>query len=496
MLKLIAGTIRPTSGTVEVHGRVFALLELGAGFHPDLTGQENIFLNGSFIGLSQLEMTRHFNSIVGFSELEKFIDTPLRHYSSGMQMRLGFAIAAHVNPDILIIDEVLAVGDASFRQKCFATLADFKRQGKTIIFVSHDAVAVRRFCDEVLWLEAGRVRETGDPEIVTRAYLTASQENRNTVDQSGTVQKGDGLAGEVNAVPPISLNSVQCLDPSGTPKVHFDPGQPVSVCLSYEARTACDDVTFAVGLHRPDGTTLHTTTTRQGGGFRVPAGAGEVLCDLGVLPLGPGEYMISAGVWLGMDWRGAGERRFGAVRFSLEPRHAPGTTLLELSPQWIRLPETTDLVAGSSHRRGTGCQPVCWLPPPSHLVMGKDDEMFLGQGWYPTEDWPPAVRWMGLSASVFLTQDDLAQSVGITVVRPHHGPRPATGRVLVDNRIVGTFMLASPGLENFTYSIAAVPRPCPVEVRIEVDEPLIPADLGLSDDTRHLGIAVSEVWFE
>ena len=521
ILKLIAGTLRPTSGTVQTNGRVFALLELGAGFHPDLTGRENIFLNGSFLGLSRREMARHYDSILRFAELETFIDTPLKHYSSGMQMRLGFAIAAHVDPDIVVIDEVLAVGDASFRQKCFATLSDFKREGKTIIFVSHDAVAVRRFCDAALWIEAGRVREIGDPERVTRAYLAEAQAGRRRNSGIGTDR--DDTAKEADAAPPISLRGVETIDPAAQPTTHFFPGVPVTVRLSYRANVDCEDVTFAVGLHRPDGSVLHTVTTRAqslplartGGGLAVPAGEGEVLCNLGVLPLGPGEYAVSAGAWLGPDWRGAGERRFRAARFAVEPRHAPGTTLLALAPRWLCLPDepAAGHTRGDSRLRGnddgsegsadggrdgalTDDIPVCWQPPPSRVVMGEGEELFLGHGWYPTEDWPPPVRWMGLSASLFLTQDDLARSVGIAIVRPHHGPRPATGRVLVDDRVAGTFMLASPGLERFSYPVPAVPAPRPVEVKIEVDEPLVPADLGLSDDTRALGVAVQEVWFE
>ncbi len=489
ILKLIAGTLRPTSGTVQTNGRVFALLELGAGFHPDLTGRENIFLNGSFLGLSRREMARHYDSILRFAELETFIDTPLKHYSSGMQMRLGFAIAAHVDPDIVVIDEVLAVGDASFRQKCFATLSDFKREGKTIIFVSHDAVAVRRFCDEALWIEAGRVREIGDPERVTRAYLAEAQAGRRN---SGISTDRDHTVTEADAAPPISLRLVETIDPSGKPTTHFFPGVPVTVRLSYRARVDCEDVTFAVGLHRPDGSALHTVTTRAQGGLTVPAGEGEVLCNLGVLPLGPGEYSVSGGVWLGADWRGTGERRFRATRFALEPRHAPGTTLLALAPRWLRLPDAPQ----ENKPPAVDDIPVCWQPPPARVVMGEGEEPFLGHGWYPTEDWPPPVRWMGMSASVFLTQDDLAQSVGIAIVRPHHGPRPATGRVLVDDRVAGTFMLASPGLERFSYPVPGVAAPRPVEVKIEVDEPLVPADLGLGDDTRALGVAVQEVWFE
>ncbi|MAG36985.1 MAG: hypothetical protein CL878_12185, partial [Dehalococcoidia bacterium] len=304
ILKLIAGTLRPTSGTVHTHGRVFALLELGAGFHPELTGRENIFLNGSFMGLSRLEMAQHYESILRFAELETFIDTPLKHYSSGMQMRLGFAVAAHVDPDILVIDEVLAVGDASFRQKCFATLSDFKRLGKTIIFVSHDAVAVRRFCDEVVWLKAGRVREIGDPEEVTRAYLAEAHAGQTRNDVADTAPGGTAAMADAAVAPPISLRLVETIDPSGRPATHFDPGMAVTVRLSYQAQRACEDVTFAAGLHRADGSALHTVTTRSRGGLAVPAGEGEVLCNLGVLPLGPGEYAVSAGVWLGIDWRG------------------------------------------------------------------------------------------------------------------------------------------------------------------------------------------------
>ena len=150
LLKLLAGTMRPTAGSIEASGRIFGLLELAAGFHPDLSGRENVFLNGSFLGLSRAEMATRLDGIVAFAELAQFIDTPVKHYSSGMYMRLGFAIAISVDPDILVIDEVLAVGDAAFRQKCFVALADLKARGKTILFVTHDASAVRRFCDEAL----------------------------------------------------------------------------------------------------------------------------------------------------------------------------------------------------------------------------------------------------------------------------------------------------------------------------------------------------------
>jgi ABC-type polysaccharide/polyol phosphate transport system ATPase subunit len=158
MLKLVAGISKPTSGTVAVDGRISALIELGAGFHPEISGRENVFINGIMLGLSKREIARRFDEIVEFAELAEFIDTPVKNYSSGMYMRLGFAVAVHVDPDVLLVDEVLAVGDESFTHKCLDKFAEFRRRGKTILLVTHSLGLVERFCDEALWLDAGRAR--------------------------------------------------------------------------------------------------------------------------------------------------------------------------------------------------------------------------------------------------------------------------------------------------------------------------------------------------
>ncbi|MBI4496596.1 MAG: ABC transporter ATP-binding protein, partial [Chloroflexi bacterium] len=171
LLKLLARTLRPTSGAVQAEGRVFGLLELGTGFHPDLSGRDNVFLNGSFLGLSRREMSRRFDEIVSFAELERFIDTPVKHYSSGMYMRLGFSVAVHVEPDILIIDEVLAVGDARFQEKCLGVLDRFRQEGRTLLLVSHDLDLVQRFCDRAVYLHQGAVRGLGPTRAVVRQYL-------------------------------------------------------------------------------------------------------------------------------------------------------------------------------------------------------------------------------------------------------------------------------------------------------------------------------------
>ena len=170
LLKLTAGIIRPTAGRIETHGRIASLLELGAGFHPDLTGRENVYLNASILGLTRKETDRHFDEIVAFSELETFIDTQVRHYSSGMYIRLGFAVAIHVNPQILIVDEVLAVGDESFQKKCLDRIRQFQSEGRTIVFVTHALGTVEDVCNRAFLLYQGRLAHEGDPREVVGEY--------------------------------------------------------------------------------------------------------------------------------------------------------------------------------------------------------------------------------------------------------------------------------------------------------------------------------------
>src|SRR6266566_2856769 len=169
-LKLVAGITKPTMGTVHVEGRISALIELGAGFHPEISGRENVFINGIMLGLTKRQIHERFDEIVDFAELREFIDAPVKTYSSGMYMRLGFAVAIHVNPDVLLIDEVLAVGDESFTHKCLDKFAEFRRRGRTIVLVTHSLDLVERFCEEALWLDQGVLRAQGDPRRVVDEY--------------------------------------------------------------------------------------------------------------------------------------------------------------------------------------------------------------------------------------------------------------------------------------------------------------------------------------
>src|SRR5438094_5805211 len=176
MLKLIAGIGKPTSGTVRVNGRVSALIELGAGFHPEISGRENVYINGLMLGLSRREIAKRFDDIVRFAELAPFIDAPVKTYSSGMYIRLGFAVAIHVDPDVLLVDEVLAVGDEAFTHKCLDKFSEFRRRGKTVLIVTHSLGLVERMCDEAVWIDGGEKQSEGDPKRVVGAYLTAVEQ--------------------------------------------------------------------------------------------------------------------------------------------------------------------------------------------------------------------------------------------------------------------------------------------------------------------------------
>ncbi|MCB0323689.1 MAG: ABC transporter ATP-binding protein [Bdellovibrionales bacterium] len=274
LLKLIAGIYLPDDGEVGVHGRVSALIELGAGFHPDFTGRENVFLGGIMYGLSKRDISDRFDAIVRYAELAEVIDDPVRTYSSGMYMRLGFSLAIHTDPDILLVDEVLAVGDAPFINRCQDTISEFKRQGKTIIFVTHDLSSVARWCDEALWLDRGVLRDRGEPREVIDRYLAHVEEG----EEAELVRQNEALeaAGEVSEVPSgdargrkhkrwggkeVELLSVTMLDQSDHPKWLFHSEEVVTIEVRYRLNAPVDDLSFGIGILRADGTELHGTNT-------------------------------------------------------------------------------------------------------------------------------------------------------------------------------------------------------------------------------------------
>lgn len=290
VLKLVAGIIEPTSGEVEVHGRVGALLELGAGFHPDLTGRENIYLNASVLGLSRSEIHRRLDAIVAFAELERFIDVPVKHYSSGMYLRLGFAVAVHTDPEILLIDELLAVGDAAFQRKCLERIDHLRREGVTLLFVSHDSAAVRKLCSRAIWLESGCLMRDGPTDVVVQRYTAHSW----SAEEGRLRAAGDAQcwgSGEVRIV------DVELLDKEGRERQIFELGEPLTIALHYETASRIEKPVFGLAIHRGDGVHITGPNTRFGG-IDIPyiEGSGRVLYQVASLPLLEGVYALSVAV--------------------------------------------------------------------------------------------------------------------------------------------------------------------------------------------------------
>ena len=301
LLKLIAGIGKPTSGTVRVSGRVSALIELGAGFHPEISGRENVFINGMMLGLSKAEIARRFDDIVSFAELGEFIDEPVKTYSSGMYMRLGFAVAINVDPDVLLVDEVLAVGDEAFTHKCLEKFADFRRRGKTIVLVTHTLDLVTRLCDQAVWLDGGKLRASGDPKRVVDSYLleVASGENRAAAD---TVPDAAATAPESNGAGrwgsrEAEIEQVDLLRGDGQPAHVFESGQPMRIRVRLRAQRPLHDFVFGIGIFTADGVCCFGTNTAiEGNVPRELSGSGEFVVDVDRLDLVAGAYKLDVAV--------------------------------------------------------------------------------------------------------------------------------------------------------------------------------------------------------
>ena len=334
VLKLVAGITKPTTGEVQVRGRISALIELGAGFHPEISGRENVFINGIMLGLSKREVTRRFDEIVEFAGLEDFIDAPVKTYSSGMYMRLGFAVAIHVDPDVLLIDEVLAVGDESFTHKCLDKFAELRRRGKTILLVTHSLNLVERFCDEALWLDHGRMRGLGDPRRVVAAYVTdvgkleeqelatsdaraqaVAEVERPPGDPASASMVGSPLdltAGAPSEDVPkdmfqvaegrwgsreVEITSLSFVGESGHPAHIFSSGDRVAIHIGVRAAQPMSDFVFGIGVFNADGVCCYGTNTDIED--LVPDrinGSGEVVFTLDAVDLVEGTYKLDVAV--------------------------------------------------------------------------------------------------------------------------------------------------------------------------------------------------------
>jgi lipopolysaccharide transport system ATP-binding protein len=290
MLKILAGILVPTRGELKSSGRISALLELGAGFHPELTGRENVFLNGSILGLSRRQISARLEEIISFAGLDEFIDSPIRSYSSGMFVRLGFSVAVHADPSILLVDEVLAVGDEAFQRKSAERILQIRDRGVTILVVSHNLDVVRGLCRRGIWLERGEIAAEGMTEEVVNRYLRSVTGQEEPAEQFGIPGESPKFgSGEVQVVQVEMFGESE-----GSP---VRTGSPATVRLHYRSTRTVERPVFGLGIFRPDGLHITGPNTREGG-VEIPTVSGEGVVDFSLerMPLLPGDYLVSVAV--------------------------------------------------------------------------------------------------------------------------------------------------------------------------------------------------------
>jgi ABC-type polysaccharide/polyol phosphate transport system ATPase subunit len=326
LLKCIARIYRPDRGRVATRGRMSALLELGAGFHPELSGRENVYLNGSILGMSGKEIARRFDDIVEFAGLEHFIDTPVKNYSSGMYVRLGFSVAITVEPDLLLVDEILAVGDESFQQRCLEKFADLRRSGRTVVLVSHGLDSVRNLCDRAAWLDHGSLVKEGEAHDVVTAYLESVRDDRRAEEHaSGELVSPEEAAGGWH------IDAVHLVDDVGRDVDVIESGAALTIRVDIEAARD-EDVAVALGLYRTDG--VHVAGPVHH--FRT-GGAGRRIVEyrMPAVPLAAGTYDLSARLLdAHLARTHAVRRRVARLDVNADPRADIGG-LVALGGSWV-----------------------------------------------------------------------------------------------------------------------------------------------------------------
>ena len=321
LLKCMARILSPDEGRITVDGKISALLELGAGFHQELSGRENVYLNGSILGLSKKQIDGKFDEIVDFAGLEQFIDTPVKNYSSGMYVRLGFSVAINVDPDVLLVDEVLAVGDEAFQRKCDEKFADLRDMGKTIVVVSHSLSTVRTMCDEAAWLEHGVVKEIGAPGLLIEKYVEGTHTERVAAEGGGS-RWGSGEA---------TVDKVELLDASGRPTLRVRAGEPATLRFHYETTGAVRKPVVGFGIHRIDGTHATGVNSRETVVPERIEGRGHVDFVMDRLPLVQGSYDVTVAVVDDSNLH-TYDYRTKALRFDVgsgRPREAEGVFAID-----------------------------------------------------------------------------------------------------------------------------------------------------------------------
>lgn len=291
LLKILSKITYPTSGSIRTQGRVASLLEVGTGFHDELTGRENIYLNGSILGMTKKDMDSKLDGIINFADVERFIDTPIKRYSSGMRLRLGFAVAAHLDPDVFLVDEILAVGDADFQKKCLGTMSNLGRGKKTVLFVSHNMAAIENLCSRAIWIDNGQIRKDGDSREVIESYLSTFAGTRQTGSDLSKMESGVSSGA-------IRYTAIKFLSSDGNTREIIRTGDTLRVRLHYHAQKSVQNPHFGLEIYTELGT-LVTSVNTWTAGFNIPfltRGDGHIEFVIDCFNLMPGRYYVS--IWI------------------------------------------------------------------------------------------------------------------------------------------------------------------------------------------------------
>ena len=492
LLRILAGTTRPTEGRAETRGRCAALLDLGAGFHPDFTGRQNLVMTARLMGLDPGEAHDRMPEMIEFAEIGSYIDQPIRTYSTGMVVRLGFAAAAGLDPDLLILDEALAVGDAYFQRKSFHRIERFRRDGKTILIVSHDLRLIGRFCSRALWLDGGRVRALGAANEVRKAYeveARAHEEERLACAAGGGT--GGGQTGKSRRMPsggarwgngPIRIVGVEMSGEEGRPGWVFRLRERVELRLHTVLVERVEAPVVSFQIHRQDGVYVTGTSTADNNVDHFAAGPLEgpftFRFRFDPLHLHAGTYWLSVQAYTHPDepfWSEPSDFHFQAYEFTVLSPFAPHGV--------VALPGRWDLTPG------VGAEGL-----PRRIRPGEPEgEGLLFGDWHEVEPEPEPFRWTGREAGVLLRREATDHDLQVELQLMRADGRGLDLEVEVAGQVCGRFAIAAGHRRRLTVTPPACESGRAVQVRLRVDEVWSPLELGLSKDARRLGVAVLEV---
>jgi len=337
LLRLMANIHRPTTGRIVANGRISALLELGTGFHPQLTGRENIYLNASILGISPREIGRRVDDIIDFAGIGEFIDSPVRIYSSGMKVRLGFSVAVHVDPEILLLDEVIAVGDEHFKRRCFDHVYSLRKKGVTIVLVTHSLGQVQSMCDRATWLESGELKMDGDAIEVARAYLQQVNSAESGDQEHGEADLEMQGRGERRGTGEVTIEAVTFVNAHNRPTPFVNSGRPLVARIRYKAAEPIKNPTFGLRIFTDAGTLVSAPNSRRA---RFEAGTldgeGEILYRMPRIHLTPGTYHVTAGVFDENNLHVYDERQ-REFELRVQPGEAPDTEgFVDMGGEWAK----------------------------------------------------------------------------------------------------------------------------------------------------------------